>query len=372
MSTRHVAGSVRDLVLRMFPHRAPTGLRAVGDPGPESPVAVTGNFTLTVRRLEAALRGFDVWVLVANSRGINVWCAAGGGHLTHHDVIAAIRTSGLAERVRHRRLILPQLAATGVERRRVEEATGFRAVWGPASLEDLPTMLRRGGVRRRDRLVRFPLRDRLEMACVWALPMAAVGAAALFAAGGARLAALGAAGIPAMVAAVFAGIPRLPVVGPRRWWTFGGVAGAAALAGAWVLAAAGEASPGAVLAWTATCLVSMGLLSLDVAGTTPLYPSSANTLAASARIDLAVDRCTGAAECVQVCPKGVLEMNGRARRVEIRRPEACIACGACVVQCPEDALRFRFPDGRTVEAATIRSTRTNLLGRRTVRVSDGG
>jgi hypothetical protein len=34
------------------------------------------------------------------------------------------------------------------------------------------------------------------------------------------------------------------------------------------------------------------------------------------------------------------------------------------VQCPQDALRFRFADGRVVEPATVRTTRLNLLGRR--------
>jgi hypothetical protein len=36
------------------------------------------------------------------------------------------------------------------------------------------------------------------------------------------------------------------------------------------------------------------------------------------------------------------------------------------VQCPEDALRFRYDDDRVVEAETIRRTRMNMVGRRTV------
>ncbi|RME00446.1 MAG: copper oxidase, partial [Deltaproteobacteria bacterium] len=64
---------------RWFPHRAPTGLRRVGNPDEKSPVLVTGNYTLTVARLLRHLEGLDLWVLVANSGGINVWCAACGG-----------------------------------------------------------------------------------------------------------------------------------------------------------------------------------------------------------------------------------------------------------------------------------------------------
>ncbi len=134
---------------------------------------LTGNFTLTVRRLERALAGHDVWLLVANSRGINVWCAAAGGHLTHHDVIAVTRASRIDDLVRHRELVLPQLSATGIERRKVAEATGWRPIWGPARLEDLPEFLERGrNVKRSNRFMRFPLWERLEMAVMWALPSA--------------------------------------------------------------------------------------------------------------------------------------------------------------------------------------------------------
>ena len=112
----------------------------------------------------------------------------------------------------------------------------------------------------------------------------------------------------------------------------------------------------------------MAVLSIDLAGTTPWYGSYINTFHNEAHIELITDRCTGAAECVQVCPRDVLKMNGRRRKVEINKPDQCIQCGACIVQCPEDALRFRYDDGRVVEATTIRRTRMNLLGRRSVEI----
>lgn len=114
----------------------------------------------------------------------------------------------------------------------------------------------------------------------------------------------------------------------------------------------------------------MAVLSIDLAGTTPWYGSYINTFHNEAHIELIADRCAGAAECVQVCPRDVLKMNGRRRKVEIARPDQCIQCGACIVQCPENALRFRYDDGRVVEAPTIRRTRMNMLGRRSVEVRD--
>lgn len=171
MNLADLPAYVRDRTLGMFPHRAPTGLVRIGKPGRGSPVLITGNFTLTVRRLRDVLRGHDAWLLVANSKGVNVWCAAGGGHLTHHNVIAAIRTSRIADEVDRREVILPQLCATGVERRRITEATGFNTRWGPARLEDLPAFLDRGArVFKGERFMRFPLWERMEMATLWAAP----------------------------------------------------------------------------------------------------------------------------------------------------------------------------------------------------------
>jgi ferredoxin len=63
-------------------------------------------------------------------------------------------------------------------------------------------------------------------------------------------------------------------------------------------------------------------------------------------------------------------MDGKRRVVTIVRPGQCIQCGACVVQCPESALRFRYADGSVVEADTIRRTRMNMVGKRTIRVPE--
>ena len=144
MSLAERVADAWDTVFRMLPHRAPTGLVAIGHPSRTSPVLLTCNYSYTVRRLRRILLGLDVWLLVANSNGINVWCAAGGGHLTHHDVISVIRTSRVDERVDQRVLILPQLGATGIERRAVGQATGWKTKWGPTMAEYLPEYLARG------------------------------------------------------------------------------------------------------------------------------------------------------------------------------------------------------------------------------------
>ncbi len=142
-----------------------TGLYAVGHPDKDSPVLVTGNFDLTVRRLVKAIDGkVNVWLLVADSAGINVWCAAGGGYFTAEKVIAAVKSSHLNEVVNHHALILPQLCANGVDGWRIREETGWGVHWGPARAVDIPAYL--AGKRKKSdemRWVKFPLKDRLEM-----------------------------------------------------------------------------------------------------------------------------------------------------------------------------------------------------------------
>lgn len=143
-----------------------TGLYRIGHPTPKSPVLLTGNYELTVRRLVRQLDGnVDCWLVVANSRGINVWCAAGGGHFSAEDVISALKTSGVADVVTHHALILPQLCANGVDGWKIRRETGWGVHWGPVRAADIPAYLAAG--RKKSlamRHVAFPLKDRFEMA----------------------------------------------------------------------------------------------------------------------------------------------------------------------------------------------------------------
>ncbi len=145
-----------------------TGLYMIGNPTPESPVLVTGNFDLTVRRVVKAIDGkVNVWLLVADSAGINVWCAAGGGYFSAEKVIAAVKSSRLEEVVRHHALILPQLCANGVDGWRIRKEIHWGVHWGPAKARDIPAYLD-ANRKKTDamRWVRFPLKDRLEMVTV--------------------------------------------------------------------------------------------------------------------------------------------------------------------------------------------------------------
>ena len=163
------------VLLRVLPWPAKSGLIRVGHPGRDAPVLVTCNYDLTVRRVLRSLRGLDAYLLVAPTKGINVWCGAAGGYFTAHQVVSILRTSGIGELVDHRRLILPQLSATGIERKLVEQRTGWRVVFGPVYASDIPAYLAHGRKTDAMRQVRFALCDRLEMAAVWAFPLSVIG-----------------------------------------------------------------------------------------------------------------------------------------------------------------------------------------------------
>jgi len=55
------------------------GLYAVGNPTKESDVFVSANYKLSFDVLRRELKGFNAWILVLDTKGINVWCAAGKG-----------------------------------------------------------------------------------------------------------------------------------------------------------------------------------------------------------------------------------------------------------------------------------------------------
>lgn len=120
------------------------GLYAIGNPGMSSPVLVTANYKLTFDKLRKALGGLDLWLLVIDTKGVNVWCSAGKGTFSAPEIIYRIKKSGLHKIVTHRKLILPQLAAPGVAAHAVTKATGFKVLYGPIRAADIPAYIGNG------------------------------------------------------------------------------------------------------------------------------------------------------------------------------------------------------------------------------------
>jgi acetyl-CoA decarbonylase/synthase complex subunit gamma len=120
------------------------GLYAIGNPEVDSPVFVSANYKMSFDELRRSLPGRDGWILVLDTDGINVWCAAGKGTFGTDELVKRIESTGLKNVVSPRKLIVPQLAAPGVSAHQVKQRSGFTVLYGPVRAQDLPAYLDAG------------------------------------------------------------------------------------------------------------------------------------------------------------------------------------------------------------------------------------
>ena len=153
------------------------GLYALGEPDENAPVLVTANYKMSFDCLRQALPGRNAWILVLDTKGINVWCAAGKGTFGTNELVYRIEASGLKKVVRHRKMVLPQLGAPGIAAHQVKKLSGFKVHYGPVRARDIPAYLDNGlRASREMRIVTFPLTDRAVL-----IPIELLGAAKPFA-----------------------------------------------------------------------------------------------------------------------------------------------------------------------------------------------
>ncbi|NIM89662.1 MAG: 4Fe-4S dicluster domain-containing protein [Candidatus Aminicenantes bacterium] len=365
----YAVANVFETLLRLLPFPCRTGLIKIGKPQKDSPVFLTCNYHLTVQRVKRALKGMDAYLLIANSRGINVWCAAAGGHLTNHEVISVLKTSGIEGLVGHRQVILPQLAATGVELKIIKEKTGWRIIWGPVYAKDIPVFMQnKMKAGRMEREVKFPFIQRLEVAISWAFSLSLL------------------AGI---IAAIF--FPRVFVPLILFIW---GLSLATfifyPLYGSWLSSGKGSLtfsllvwgvillalvlyshlSSGIswrfLIRWGIISFVFVFITTLDLKGGSPLLAGGFEEL----KVTIDEDKCRGAAFCETVCPRNCYDVNRKKHKAILPRAERCVLCGACIIQCPFDALYFKNPEGEVILPGTMRKYKQNLLGKRVMKTGN--
>ena len=133
----HLGTLTARLGIKRNQYKIAPGLYCVGNPDQDSPVLVTANYKLTFDSLRQELTSLDAWLLVLDTRGVNVWCAAGKELFSTREVVDRVKQTGLNKVVSHNRLILPQLGATGVSAHQVKKASGFKVIWGPVRAEDI-------------------------------------------------------------------------------------------------------------------------------------------------------------------------------------------------------------------------------------------
>jgi hypothetical protein len=166
--------------IRRGEHRVTPGLYKIGSPTAESPVFVTANYSLSFDALRTSIKGLDAFILVLDTHGVNVWCAAGKHTFGTRELVRRIKAVNLNNIVSHRRIILPQLGAPGVAAHEVKRETGFIIEYGPVRAADLPEYLKTHQATPEMREVKFTLKDRLvlvpvEVTASWLPALIAIG-----------------------------------------------------------------------------------------------------------------------------------------------------------------------------------------------------
>src|SRR3989304_982134 len=147
------------------------GLYAAGNPDKNSDVFVSANYKMSFDILRGALKGMNAWILVLDTKGINVWCAAGKGTFGTDELIKRIGASQLENTVSHRRIIVPQLGATGIAAHIVQQKTGFRISYGPVDARDISGYVEAGYKATEEmRRIKFTFWDRLALTPMELLP----------------------------------------------------------------------------------------------------------------------------------------------------------------------------------------------------------
>lgn len=375
---KYAAVNIIETLLRMLPFPCKTGVIKIGNPDRNSPVFLTCNFHLTVERVKRVLRKMDCCLLVANSKGINVWCAATGGHLTDHSVISVLKTSGIETLVDHRKVILPQLAAPGVEAKTIQKKSGWKVVWGPVYAKDIPAFMRNELEKTEEmRETEFPWVQRIEAAIFWGFPISIVAAliALLFWPWAVLPLVLLIWGMALVILMSYPLYSRLMSSSGKRIGIFSFEQGGLQLI-LWSIFMLGlvvyaflarELTWKLILWWGVASLIAIFILCIDLRGFTPAYKG--NFLDREPlKVTLDESKCKGTGFCEQVCPRNCFEIDKQHNIAKMPRANLCIQCAACIVQCPFDALYFESSQGKIIPPETTRRFKLNLMGKRLAEV----
>lgn len=326
----------------MIPHPTKPRLIVFGKPNRKSPVLVTVNSSLTVRRLSRALKNEDCFLLVAPASGINVWCGSVGGHFTIESIISIIKTSNIAQLVDHRRLILPQLCAPSINSKALNARAGWTAQFGPIRATDISTYFQNGKhLTPAMTDISYTTRDRIEMAT--AMSGSIIIRYSIF-----PLLVFGLSGFSRFAACVFlaaAGLhlshDKLPGSNTRKTILIGAMLGPMMLLLSWMTGGLSVWQSFLLLALLASATLLVGSAHSGYAPFKQCSYSRQFYGYPPLKIDIVTEDCTGCTLCDWVCPvdcfDAVKQPNNRTVFF-MSKPSNCVECAACLEQCPTGAV----------------------------------
>ncbi|MFW9941251.1 MAG: HgcAB-like fusion protein [Candidatus Thorarchaeota archaeon] len=335
----------------------------VGNPNKESPVFLTCNFNITVKRVLKGLKGIDCYLLIAPSRGINVWCGACGDDFNTDSVISIIKTSGINELVSHRKLILPQLSAPGIDPLIIKKELGWDVEFGPVYAKDIQNYVKHDFNKTKQmREVKFTTSKRIEIAnmyfftiflilalifCVYAIIITKFDILLFF-------------DILVISGVIIYGtliiLPSIKIkTGRSKVLLF------EAILIVLIIIFNIFLIPNLFyLIWNMIISLVISLILIeDFHGLTPIYKSELGEktwkkgekemkfmgmkirLQPYGNIRLEREKCIGCKVCIDICPRILYEFNEYDKKVDLHNPENCINCNACVKRCLAHCLEIK-------------------------------
>ena len=119
------------------------GIYPIGNPDENSPVLVSTNFALTYFIVSGEIESSKVpsWLLIKDSEGLSVMTAWAAGKFSGDDVGSFVKKSGISDKVKHQKIIIPGYAAA-IAGDMEEELPGWTITVGPREAAHIPAFLK--------------------------------------------------------------------------------------------------------------------------------------------------------------------------------------------------------------------------------------
>jgi len=332
----------------------------IGKPDHNSPVLLTCNFILTVKRVLKSIKELDYYLLISPSNGINAWCGACGDDFKTESVISIIKTSNINNLVDHRTLILPQLSAPGIDPVKIKKKTNWTALFGPVRAKDIPNFIKNQYKKTEEqRTIKFTIKNRFEIGNLYFFSLFSLTSIIYwitflflhFLTLNLYLDT-----ILVLATLIYGALLVLPSVKLKR-----------GLFKAWILESIFLMSNFLLFFfsvinfiyffWNSIFSIILALiLSEDFYELTPIYKSELGDkawkkgkktinflfgkykLQPYGEIYIDINKCIGCKICIDVCPRGLYVYKKELNKVSLQKKENCINCNACVKRCPARCL----------------------------------